>query len=196
MALPCGWKATTSRILRLPTPGEVPNAIFCGTAAVLLAGCAAPAVKLVTPEPIAVDINMRVDVYQHNETPSGQKPATAQPGQNPAASTPESRRRNRMADIQEFKNSRLVGEGIDGLLVVIEPPPGDYGQFVIRTVAEENADRMEVMRAVAERTKRPLPTVQADQAAEWRRRSFSGEWIQVPGENEGDPPVWQQKAGS
>jgi uncharacterized protein YdbL (DUF1318 family) len=157
----------------------------------MLSGCKAPSVRLATDEPLKVDINMRVDIYQHNREGNGTTAESRPPAEK---STPESRRRNRMADIQEFKNSRIIGEGADGLLVVIEEPPGDFGRFVVRTVGEENVDRMEVMRSVAERTRRPLPDVQADQAAEWRRRSFSGEWIQVPAEDAG-PAKWQQKSG-
>lgn len=158
------------------------------------AGCKSPSVRIATDEPLQVDINMRIDVYQHsrddNGTPGGA--STAPPAQE--KSTPESRRRNRMADIQEFKNSRIIGEGAEGLLIVIEEPPGDFGRFVVQTINEENADRMQVMRNVAERTKRPLPDVQAEQAAEWRRRSFSGEWIQLPAAD-GKPARWQQKSG-
>lgn len=160
-----------------------------------LAGCAGPSVNLNTPEPLQVDINMRVDIYQH--AGSGKKPgggASADARQNATSSTPESRRRNRMADIQEFKNSRLIGEGREGLLVILEPPPGEYGQFVTRTVAEENADRMQIMKATAEQTKRPLPAVQAEQAAEWRKRAFRGEWIEVPGQDS-DAFRWTQKEG-
>lgn len=176
-----------SRITRLLLP------VFA--AGFLSTGCQVPSVRIATPEPIVVDINMRVDVYQHEET-DRPADATAEAGQRPepTESTPESRRRNRMADIQEFKNSRLVGEGRDGLLAIIDAPPGEYGQYVTRAVADENADRMEVMQEVAEKSKRPLPAVQADQAAEWRKRAFRGEWIEVLGED-GETYVWKQKEG-
>ena len=52
-------------------------------AAVGLAGCQAPTVNLATAEPITVDINMRLDVYQYNAT-NGQKPSAAQAAANPA----------------------------------------------------------------------------------------------------------------
>ena len=63
---------------------------------------------------------MRLDVYQYS-SPTTQKPLrTANIAA--AAQTPEARRRNRMADIQQFKNERLVGEGHDGLLVIRKNP--------------------------------------------------------------------------
>ena len=109
--------------------------IACST----LGGCKAPSVNLSTSEPIKVDINMRLDVYQYS-SPASKKPAQGPP----AAQTPEARRRNRMADIQQFKNERLVGEGHEGLLVIRSKPEGDYGDYVRVTVEEENADRMDL----------------------------------------------------
>ena len=157
---------------------------------VSLTGCAGPAVRLQTEEPLRVDINMRVDVYQHGSSAARPKAGPAQS----TASTPESRRRNRMADIQSFKDSRIVGEGRDGLLVVIELPPGDFGDYVQKTVREENADRMAVMKAQAESSKRPLPEVQAARAEDWRVRSFRGEWIEVPAADN-QSWQWKQKEG-
>lgn len=156
----------------------------------LFNGCAGPTVKVATPEPIQVDINMRVDVYQHEAGNSTTKKPKAAPGES-AASTPESRRRNRQADIQQFKDSRLVGEGRDGLLALLAPPPGDYGQEVARIVNEENSDRMALMRDLADRSKRSLEEIQTEQATEWRIRSFRGEWIEQPTE---EGYRWEQKA--
>lgn len=141
------------------------------------AGCQGPTVSLSTPEPIVVDINMRVDVYERGGGPA----ATPAPGSNvPAA---DARRRSRMGDIQTFKNSRLVGEGRDGLLSVLNRPAGSYGNYVDKTVGEENADRIVVMRQLAVERKMSPADVQAQQGELWRNRSFSGEWIEVPQDN-------------
>ncbi len=159
-----------------------------------LASCASPTIQVATPDPIQVDINMRVDVYQHE--PKNSANAKNKPQQKDSSSTPESRRRNRMGDIQELKNSRLVGEGADGLLAIVEAPPGDFGIFVRKTVNEENADRMEVMKQISEKTKRSLDAIQNEQAAEWRNRSFTGEWIQLPAEGQPGKFEWKQKPGA
>ncbi len=155
----------------------------------LLAGCTAPTVNLATGEPIKVDIAMRLDVYNHNKT-SGQPVANVVGNTNPDT---EARRRNRMADIQSFKNSRFVGEGRDGLLAIRSEPAGEEGDYLRKTVASENADRMVLMKAAAEKAQKPLPTVQAEQSELWQKRSFSGEWIEV--KTPDDTFQWVEKSG-
>ncbi len=166
--------------------------------AFILSGCASPTVNLATTEPIKVDINMRLDVYQYGQTGGGPKPAgpTVPP---PAANqSPKSRRDNRMADIQQFKNNRLVGEGRDGLIAVrwdeTNKQPEEYRAYVRTTVSQENADRLEVMKAMSDAEKISLPDVQAKQAEIWRNRAFKGEWIetQLP---DGGTWQWVQKEG-
>ena len=151
------------------------TAIF---AAILCAGCKAPTVNLSTPDPIVVDINMRVDIYERVGGSSAAKPS-------PSADVPaaDARRRSRMGDVQTFKNSRLVGEGRDGLLVVLSRPEGAYGAYVEKVAAEENADRLLVMRQLAAERKLSLSDVQAQQGELWRNRSFSAEWIEVQQDN-------------
>ena len=152
--------------------------VLMAAAVLFSAGCQGPTVRLTTPEPIVVDINMRVDIYERASGSPAAKPA---PGADrPAA---EARRRSRMGDIQTFKNSRLVGEGRDGLLSVLSRPEGSYGAYVEKTVAEENADRVVVMRQLGVERKLSLADVQAQQGELWRNRSFSGEWIEVPQDN-------------
>ncbi len=147
-------------------------------AALFSGGCQGPTVRLATPEPLVVDINMRVDIYERGPGSPAAKPA-------PRADLPaaDARRRSRVGDIQTFKNSRLVGEGRDGLLSVLSRPEGSYGAYVEKTVAEENADRLVVMRQLAAERELPLADVQAQQGELWRNRSFSGEWIEVPQDN-------------
>jgi len=164
-----------------------------------LAGCASPSINLATNEPIKVDITMRVDVHQFQETgsPSASSASTATPaGKAPSseAGIPvEERRKNRQADIQTFKNSRLIGEGKDGLLKILVEPEGDYGDYIRVAVDRENADRMDEMKKLAEKAKRPLSEVKAEQAALWINRSFKGEWIE---EKRPDGTFsWVQKAG-
>lgn len=159
--------------------------ILAAVGVLVLTACKAPTVNLSTAEPIKVDITMRLDVYQHGRD-GARKPTTAAPSDNPEAA-----RRNRMADIQEFKNSRLIGENREGLIAVRVDPPGDYGDYVRKTVTAENADRMALMKAEAEKEKISIDAVQQRQAELWRKRSFKDEWIEVPGTD--GTWAWQQK---
>jgi hypothetical protein len=156
-------------------------------AAALMAGCSAPTVNLATGEPIKVDIAMRLDVYNHN-TEAAAKGVAASP-----AGDTENRRRNRMADIQNFKNSRLIGEGRDGLLSIQVDSPGEPGDYVRKTVAAENADRMTLMKAAAEKGEKSLAAVQTEQGALWQKRSFEGELIEIT--NPDGTFSWAPKSG-
>ena len=169
--------------------GAMMTRVFIGIVALSAAGCQGPKVSLSTPEPIVVDINMRVDIYDRG---GGAVAGAAKPqpsGDVPAA---DARRRARMGDIQTFKNSRLVGENRQGLLVLRDPPSGPYGQYVAKIVAEENADRMVLMRQLAAERTMSLEDVQKQQGELWRNRSFSGEWIEVPQDN--NTWRWAQKS--
>ncbi|CAN5742463.1 hypothetical protein BH09VER1_BH09VER1_10830 [soil metagenome] len=179
--------------------------ILAVLAAMVVAGCKTPTVNLATTEPIKVDIDMRLDVYQYSSTnapKTGQvvvtkAPDSAQPPStnattstnllakselpNASSGSPETRRHNRQADIQKFKNDRMVGEGHDGLLFIVkENLPKDDSAHAIRTaVNAENQDRMDMMKKEADEQKVSLPTIQAQQGELWRNRSFKGEWIEV-----------------
>ncbi|MFM8717710.1 MAG: DUF1318 domain-containing protein [Spartobacteria bacterium] len=162
-----------------------PFATATAATALLLASCAAPTVNLATPEPIKVDIAVRLDVYQHaKEAAKKSTPASA-------ATDPVEARRNRMAHIQTFKNSRLVGEGRDALLAIRVDTPGDYGDFIRKTVDAENADRMALMKSEAEKQKTSLPQIQSKQANLAAKLAFKGEWIEIVKDN--GSAEWIQK---
>jgi len=164
---------TKDKIMTVPRKGFPAGILF--VLAVTFGGCAAPTVNLATSEPIKVDINMRLDVYQYGQT-GGAKTAPAKPT---VDQSPEARRRNRMADIQQFKNERLVGESHNGLVMINTKPDGERGEYVRTTVEAENADRMDVMKALADSQKTSLPEIQAKQAEIWAQRSFKDELIEV-----------------
>jgi len=168
-----GWK----RLANWAIPGAA------GIIAVA-AGCKAPTVNLATGEPIKVDINMRLDVYQYSSTTTPANGST--PNGTPASaatvttpSTEQTRRRNRMADIQAFKNQGLAGEAHDGLLVILKAPAGDYGDYVQKTVKAENVDRMALMQKQADSDKTSLQEVQKKQAEVRRNMAFKGEMIEI-----------------
>jgi len=142
--------------------------------AIFLSACAGPTVNLATPQPIKVDIAMRLDVYQHAKEASKKSTPTSMTSADPAEA-----RRNRMADIQAFKNSRIIGEGRDALLAIRVETPGDYGDFIRKTVDAENADRMALIKSEAEKQKTSLPQIQTKQASLAAKLAFKGEWIEV-----------------
>jgi uncharacterized protein YdbL (DUF1318 family) len=147
--------------------------------AVLLGGCGGFPIHLSTPKPLEVDVSMRVDIFQHARQTAGDD-TREQPSEPEATAkeTIESRRRDRMPEIQRFKNSRIVGENHYGLLTIREPPPGPYGERVKQAVDDENDDRKALMKTLAAEHRVALSRIEADQAALWRERAFAGEWIE------------------
>ncbi len=139
--------------------------------ALVLAGCAGPTVNLSTPEPVKVDIAMRLDVYQHQKE---EKPSQPAPATNPGPD-----RLNRAADIQTFKNSRLIGESASALLSIRVEPAGEEGDHLQKIVEAENTSRMALMKEQSARDKIPLSAIQKKQADLARKMAFKGEWIEI-----------------
>lgn len=155
----------------------------------LLASCSLPPISLSTPEPIKVDVTMRLDVYQYK----GDEPTAADAATLSHEEAVE-RQRNRMAEIQKLKDNRLVGEDHRGLLHLREKPAGDWGEYVERTVNAENEDRTLMMRREAKDSNRALHEVQDEQ---WKLRTdkaYEGEWIELPEAN-GNGFRWTQSEG-
>jgi hypothetical protein len=152
-----------------------------------LCGCSLPDVNLATRDPLKVDINVRLDVYQYTKAQS--------PDSDETPKTVESvtvRRRNRMEQVQTLKNNRLVGENHRGLLTIRELPAGNDATWVKRTVDEENADRNFLMVEQAKKENKPMHEIQA---REWElniERSYPGEWIEVTGDRP-ETYKWIQK---
>jgi len=156
---------------------------------VVLPGCESFKVNLSSPEPIKVDVSMRLDVYQYKGDEPG-KPDAAQVSYEEALE----RQRNRMAEIQKLKDNRFVGEDHRGLLHLREKPAGDWGDYVERTVNAENEDRTILMRRTAKDTNRALHEVQEEQ---WKLRTdkaYKGEWVELPGDN-ASSYKWEQSDG-
>lgn len=155
-------------------------------AAVGLSSCL-PAfdVNVATPEPIKVDLDMDVHVYQHGKVDEKKSEQQAE-----FRSAMDSRR-NRMEEVQELKNNRLVGENHEGLLSVRTKPAGEYGDYVVKTVADENRDRETLMQNEAAEKNVSVDQVREEQWKHWQRKSFPGEWIEV--EKDGGGYEWEQK---
>jgi len=166
-----------------------PHHLILCLLAVLLTSCKTlPAIPLTTPEPLKVDLTMRLDVYQYRGEEPGDKAELV------SISEANERLRNRMAEIQELKNNRIVGEDHRGLLNLRQTPAGDWGDYVKRTVEEENNDRTLLARQEAKDSNRPLHAVQTEN---WRLRTdhaFKGEWIEIPAKTPGTFE-WTQATG-
>lgn len=155
-------------------------------AALALAGCNSIPIDVGTKEPVKVDIAMKVDVYQHAD-PNAAKKLPALPPPTDVAKS----RRNRMAEIQVLKNSRIVGENHAGFLEVRNSPPGEYGDYVRGTVDAENGDRARLVEKVAKEKNIVVAEAEKQQAELFRKNAFAGEWIEVP-DAEGKF-AWKQK---
>ncbi|HQZ29034.1 MAG TPA: DUF1318 domain-containing protein [Verrucomicrobiales bacterium] len=143
-------------------------------------------VNVATPAPIKVDLSMDVHVYQHGATDTKKSETQAE-----FRSAMDSRR-DRMSEIQELKNNRLVGENHDGTLTVKTRPAGEYGDYVEKTVKDENLDRETLMKQEAEEKNTEVSTIRDEQWRHWQRKSFPGEWIKIANEG-GQGYRWVQK---
>jgi uncharacterized protein YdbL (DUF1318 family) len=171
-----------------------PTTASLSLAFIALAGCAnGPTINLDTKkplkvDPVKVDLNMRVDVYQHPDANVQKRVAGAQPV---ATEDAQTRLRNRMGEVQVLKNNRIVGESGQGLLEIRNKPPGEFGEYVQRIVEAENKDRAALMQEIAQKKNLALGEVQRQRAELARNKAFSGEWIEIP-QSDGTF-VWKQK---
>jgi len=142
-----------------------------------LSGCAT--VNLNTPEPLQVDVKMKVDV----ENKGG---ISAKGEESPLSAAEE--RRMLSHQVQELKNDRKAGEGRDGLLVLKEVPKDPtYADYAKSVVAKENAAREKLFGEKAEvegKTKNEYGKEFSERA---REASYPGEWIQK------DDGAWKKK---
>jgi hypothetical protein len=156
-----------------------------------LSGCLKPfEVNVNTPEPIKVDLSVDVNVYQYN---GGEKKKTEDASDDFREAM--DRTRNRMGEIQELKNNRLVGEDRGGLLSIRNRPAGEYGEYVETTVEAENHDRELLMKHEAGDEDTPLEKIREEQWKHRQRKSFPGEWIEVL-DDDGRSYHWIQKQGT
>lgn len=139
-----------------------------------VAGCT-PTIRLDTPEPVKIDVGMKVDVYTHDKKEKTSKGEE----ENPEDLTPQERRRNRMAEVQTLKNDRVIGEGKDGFLSVHNPPTDPkYLDYAEKVVGEENEDRKLVYEREANTKKKPVQVVALEASKRLRDSAYPGEWVQ------------------
>lgn len=181
--------------LQHPSRPSVARILAAASASALLfSGCTTFDIDVGTEEPIKldpiklepVDITMTVNVNHHTSTTKEEKTKAKN------SADANERLRSRMAEIQELKNNRLIGENHLGLLSIMNLPAGDWGVHIQRTVDEENADRTYLMTSSANDRGVNLRVVQNEQ---WRtniQSAFDGEWIEVEGDVEGTYQ-WEKK---
>lgn len=135
---------------------------------IFLWGCA-PNVRLSTPEPVKIDVNMKVEVVQ--------KPSTATETNLPPVATT---RRNRMAQIQTLKDNRIIGENQNGYLTALNIPPTwqDQEDYIQSLVKAENTDRQFINTMESRRTGKSLAAIEKESAQRFQASSFPGEWVQ------------------
>ena len=147
-----------------------------------LGGCA-PTINLATPNPIKVDVGVRLDVYQ--------KTAPTKAKEEQSSLEIAANRRSRSGQIQQLKNDGVVGEDRDGYLDImskkkpaLDPKYLAYAQGVVST---ENADRSFLYLANAQTQNKPLEDIEREYAQLRSDRAFPGEWVQK------ENGTWTQK---
>ncbi len=106
----------------------------------------------------------------------------------------KARRIERLPDIQEYKDKKILGENNEGLLDARSTEGLDRDQVASlrKMVKEENSDRMTIYRdvvAINKMVSTEIKRVQAAAAKANRKLAKEGEWIQD------ENGVWQTKEG-
>ena len=130
----------------------------------LLGGCA-PTVHLDTPEPLKVDISMKVDIYQRSVEPSSVHKMSEE------ESKALRNRDNRSAEIWTMKNDGVAIEGNHGYLEA-HPKSGWEMQRVNQWVAEENRDRRILYEAEAQESARPVIVIEQEAGKRLREQAY------------------------
>jgi hypothetical protein len=144
-----------------------------------LGGCS-PTINLATPNPIKVDVGVRLDVYQ--------KTAPTKAKEEQSSLEIAANRRLRSGQIQQLKNDGVVGEDRDGYLVLRKRPADPkYLAYAQGVVEAENADRSFLYLTNAQTQNKPLEMIESEYAQLWSDRAFPGEWIQK------ENGTWTQK---
>ena len=157
--------------------------------ALCLSACKPLTIDVGMPEAIEVGMTRRIEVRDY----SGDDDEAEARELARALGRTRKRMRNRMSEIRALKNNALVGENHKGLLSRLQEPDANWEPgYVENTMREENADRLIVMQREARESRRTVEEVGIEQWNYWRRTSFPGEWVEEPGEKDGEY-AWEQK---
>jgi uncharacterized protein YdbL (DUF1318 family) len=162
----------------LPLGVPVRFALVALLGAALCTGCL-PTINLATPQPVKVDVSVRLDIYQKTPIKSKSETSSLEIAKD---------RRLRSGEIQQLKNDRVVGETRDGYLKVLHPPKDPkYLAYANSVVDAENTDRTVLYLASAQSESKPLEEIEAQYAKLWHDRAYPGEWVQK------ENGTWTQK---
>ena len=182
--------------------------VFFVFLAIVLMSCAK--VNLQTSQPLKVDINMRVDVYQHVakdvESIQDQLYGPAQKQINAILMMNEAyaqefsadvtaaieRRKSRIGAIEKYFEKGYIGENKDAYLQFIakENILADLKNTVESAIAEENADRGTIYKAIAQKNGVDVSETAKVFFDDDYKRSPNGYWFEV---YEGGRYTWKQK---
>ncbi len=173
--------------------------IFISMIFVVALGCAKVQVAG-SKEPIKLDISMRLDVYQHvakdidaieNIVSGGQnkkadktsylmnylvKEAYAQEALSPEVEQAALRRKDRLAEINQYLSSSVIGENKIGLLEIKQK---DKSGTVLQLVEKENADRELIYKAISQKNSTPIEEVQKLYAKKLQENAPGGSLIEI-----------------
>ncbi|MDD4183234.1 MAG: DUF1318 domain-containing protein [Candidatus Omnitrophica bacterium] len=181
--------------------------VFFILSTVALISCAK--VNLQTSQPLKVDINMRVDVYQHvakdvesiqdqiyGSTPKQinaillMNEAYAQEYSADVTAAIE-RRKTRLGTIDKYFAKGYIGENKDAYLqYVAKGLLTDLKNTVESIIAEENADRSAIYKAIAQKNGVDVSETAKVFFDDDYKRAPSGYWFEV---YEGGQYIWKQK---
>jgi uncharacterized protein YdbL (DUF1318 family) len=128
-------------------------------------------VEVRTPDPLKVDMTVRLDIYQQEAPKSKGEELSIEV----AAS-----RRQRLGAILQLKADHVVGENRDGYLEMREPPKDPVQKANAEKLVEaENSDRSVIYLNNAQTESKPLEEVEENYSKIWTDRALPGEWIQL-----------------
>lgn len=176
----------------------------------LLVGCAR--VKIETEDPIKVDINMRIDIYQHvlkdvetiEDEVYGQKEkkfnniftfihyAYAEDFSSDVTAAIV-RRKKRKEILDYYFQQGYIGENKDGYLEILsENLSAKERNKIIRIITEENRDRELIYHAIAKKNGVDIEQVQRIFFQDHYQRAPQGYWFQVYDQEKGRY-IWKRK---
>ncbi len=165
-------------------------------------------VSVETKKPIKVDINMRVDIYQHvvkdvediNDQIYGSsgKDFNSLFGFEEAyaadlsksASEAISRRKERVGSIEIYFAKGYIGENKDAFLEFRGGVSGEEKAAVKSMISAENKDREIIYKAIAQKNGTDISSVRKASFESDYRRAPSGYWFQIP---DGRGYTWKKK---